>query len=90
MAQEIKKEFRQLAEEEKPTIVLHHPHTTVTIATWRNGWSWINKELSSVKEYAGAGRYYEKDRRKSNYSPLNEVLEATKKGRAIDIIIEED
>lgn len=28
---EIKDEFRQLAEEEKPVIALHHPHTTVKI-----------------------------------------------------------
>lgn len=84
---EIKEAFRQLAEEEKPVIVLHHPHTTVTTATWRNGWSMINKTLPSVKEYAGAGRYYEppEDRDKSDYDPLNDVLEATRKGSTIDV-----
>ncbi len=89
---EIKEAFRQLAEEEKPVIVLHHPHTTVTTATWRNGWSMIRNTLPSVQEYGGAGRYYEppEDRDESDYSPLNDVLEATKKGRTIDIIIEED
>ena len=86
---DIKEKFRQLAEEEKPVIVLHHPHTTVKTATWRNGWSMIRKVLLSVQEYAGAGRYYEppEDRDESDYSPLNEVLEATRKGSTIDIVI---
>jgi hypothetical protein len=87
---ETKQTFRQVAEEEKPAIVLHHPHTTVTTATWRNGWSMIRNTLHSVKEYASAGRYYEEDRKKSDYSDLSDVLEATRKGRTIDIIIMEE
>jgi hypothetical protein len=89
---EIKTEFRRLAEKEKPVIALHHPHTTVTTATWRNGWSMIRNTLPSVKEYAGAGRYYEppEDRDESDYSPLNEVLEATKKGNTVDFIVKEE
>jgi hypothetical protein len=85
----IKKAFRQLAEEEKPTIVLHHPHTTVTTGTWRNGWSMIRNMLLSVQEYAGAGRYYEapEDRDKSDYSPLNEVLAVTRRRDTVDFIV---
>jgi hypothetical protein len=86
---DIKTEFRQLAEEEKPVIVLHHPHTTVTTATWRNGWSMIRNTLPSVQEYASAGRYYEEDRKKSDYDPLNNVLEATRRGSTLDIVIKE-
>ena len=88
---DIKREFRQLAEKEKPVIVLHHPHTTVTTATWRNGWSMIRNILPSVKEYAGAGRFYEppEDRDESDYSDLNDVLEATRKGNTIDIVVKE-
>jgi copper chaperone CopZ len=87
---EIKEAFRQLAQEEKPAVVLHHPHTTVTTGTWRNGWSMIRNILPTVKEYAGAGRYYEppEDRDESDYSPLSQVLEATRKGRTIDIVID--
>jgi len=84
---EIKREFRQIAEEEKPAIVLHHPHTTVTTGTWRNGWSTIRNTLPSVQEYTGAGRYYEEDRKKTDYDPLNEVLKATKKGDTVDFIV---
>jgi len=83
----IKDGFRQLAEGEKPVIVLHHPHTTVTTGTWRNGWSTIRKTLPSVKGYAGAGRYHEPDRDKSEYSRFKEVLEATRKGNTIDFIV---
>jgi len=43
--------------------------------------------LPSVKEYAGAGRYYEPDREKSEYDPVDEVLEATKRGETVDFII---
>jgi hypothetical protein len=86
---EIKEAFRQLAGEEKPVIVLHHPHTTVTTATWRNGWSMIRNTLPSVQEYAGAGRYYEEDRKKSDYDPLDDVLKATRRGSTIDIVIKE-
>lgn len=86
---DIKNRFRQLSEAEKPFIVLHHPHTTVTTGTWRNGWSTIRKTLPSVKEYAGAGRYYEpeEDRDRSEYSPIKEVLEATRKGNTIDFVV---
>ena len=83
---DIKETFRRLADEEKPAIVLHHPHTTVTTGTWRNGWSTIRKTLHSVKGYAGAGRYCEADRPKQDYDPIKEVLEATRKGNTIDFI----
>jgi hypothetical protein len=82
---DIKREFRQLAGVEKPVIVLHHPHTTVTTGTWRNGWSTISKTLPSVQLYAGAGRFYERDRKK--YDGLNDVLNATKRSTTIDFIV---
>lgn len=84
---EIKRGFRRLTTKENPVIVLHHPHTTVTTGTWRNSWSTINKMLPSVKEFAGAGRYFEPDRRKSEYDPITKVLETTKKGNVIDFIV---
>lgn len=83
----IKDNFRKIAKTKEPVIVLHHPHTTVTTGTWRNGWSTINKTLQSVIMYAGAGRYFEADREKSEYDPLDKVLERTKKGHVFEYIV---
>lgn len=81
----IKMDFRRLSKEEKPVIVLHHPHTTVKVTTWRNSWRTLEREVPTVQKYTGAGRYYEPDRIK--YDPLNDVLKATKKAPTIDFII---
>ena len=83
----IKKEFSSLSQVEKPRFVLHHPHTTVKIATWRNGWSMITKTLPSVINHVGAGRFYEPDRKKSEYDPLGDVLKATKRAATIDFVL---
>jgi hypothetical protein len=83
----IKNEFRALSKNESPTLVLHHPHTTVKVTTWRNAWNNLKGMLPTVKEFAGAGRYSEPDRKKSEYDPLDEVLESTKKGHTTDFII---
>ena len=71
----------------KAMIVMHHPHTTGTTGTWRNERSTVNKALSSVEGYAGAGQYYEPDRKKSKYDSLNEVLKATKKSETVDFTV---
>jgi len=83
----IKNDFRSLAQREKPHIVLHHPHTTVKIATWRNAWNFLNESLPSVKQYAGAGRFYEHDRPRSKWDDLDDVLYSTSSGNTIDFIV---
>jgi len=83
----IKMDFRRLSKEEKPVVVLHHPHTTVKVTTWRNSWRTLEREVPTVKKYAGAGRYYEPDRKKSKYDSLNDVLKSTRKAPTIDFII---
>lgn len=85
----IKVEFRKLANDEKTKIVLHHPHTTVKTTTWRNAWSGIREILSSVEQYAGAGRYHEPDRDQSECDPLDEVLNSTRYGSTIDFVVRE-
>jgi len=83
----MKADFRALAQKKKPSIVLHHPHTTVTKGTWRNAWSTMRNIIPSVRVYAGAGRYYEDDRKRADWDDLNDVLEATKKNaNSIDFI----
>lgn len=84
---EIKIDFRRLSKEEKPVLVLHHPHTTVKVTTWRNAWRTLEQELPTVVKYSGAGRYYEPDREK--YDTLNDVLKNTKKGPTLDFIVRE-
>jgi len=86
----IKVEFRKLAKDEKTKIVLHHPHTSVKTKTWRNAWSGMREMLSSIEQYAGAGRYYEPDRDQSKWDPLDEVLSATRYGNTIDFVVREN
>lgn len=81
----IKMDFRRLSMEEKPVIVLHHPHTTVRVTTWRNSWRTMEREVPTVEKYASAGRYYDPNRKE--YDPLNDVLKATKKAPTLDFII---
>ena len=83
----INKEFKKLAKQKKPICVLQHPHTTVKIRTWLNAWSCLAKLLPSVKQYAGAGRYFEPDHNSSDYDALDDVLKSTKFGNTIDFIV---
>lgn len=84
---EIKKDFRELAKEKEPVCVLHHPHTTVKTRTWLNSWNFMNEMLQSVKQYAGAGRYHEPDRKRLEWDALDDVLKRTKYGNSIDFIV---
>ena len=83
----MKLKFRALAQKEKPVLVLHHPHTTVKVTTWRNAWSNLQNTLPSVKQYAGTGRYFESDRERSKWDALDEVLQSTKRSNTIDFIV---
>jgi hypothetical protein len=80
-------DFKELAKKEKPTYVLHHPHTTVKRRTWLNAWSYLRKILPSVKQYAGSGRYYESDRERSKWDTLDKVIKNTKNTDTIDFIV---
>jgi len=81
------KEFRKLAEQKKPKIVLHQPHTAVKVKTWLDAWNHLRQMLPSVKVNAGAGRFCERDRKPSEYDALEDVLKSTKCGNAIDFIV---
>jgi hypothetical protein len=83
----VNEQFKELSKKQQPVCVLHHPHTTVKRRTWLNAWSCLEKTLPSVKYYAGAGRYFETDRERSEWDALNEVLESTKKGSTLDFIV---
>ena len=80
---QVNAEFRSLAREKQPTIVLHHPHTADSKMTWRAAWTSLERDLLSVKLYAGAGRHWHQDGPRSH---LEETLALTKKGPILDII----
>ncbi|HAW49557.1 TPA: hypothetical protein DCX16_01200 [bacterium] len=84
---EINEKFRELAKKEKPTIVLQHPHTTDSIKTWAAAWNGLRKELTTVKIYASAGRYYNPNNPKKPRSETNDVLKKTKCGNTLDFVV---
>ncbi len=83
----VNKEIKELATKFKPKFVLQHPHTAVKKRTWYNAWYHLKRALPSVQQYAGAGVYYEPNRKKSKWDPLNDVLESTKYGSTLDFIV---
>ncbi len=86
---EVRNKFLQLALNEKPKIVLHHPHTSCKERTWLNAWVGLNNCIKGIKAYAGSGRFYDPDCEPWKENPdRNKVLERTKKGYVIDILAE--
>jgi hypothetical protein len=77
--------FRALAKKQRPTVVLHHPHTADTHLSWSTAWGGLRRTLPSVQTYAGAGRHYRKARppRKA----IDNVLAHTKCGEVMEIIV---
>ena len=47
------KEFRRVADEFKPTLILHHPHATDTSKTWKLGWSGLKKAYGNIQYASG-------------------------------------
>ena len=84
---EINDQFKILASEEEPILVLHHPHTAVKKRTWLNAWDCLKRTLPFVKQYYSAGRYFEPDSNSLEWDPLDKVLQITKNGNSLDFII---
>ena len=82
----VKNEFKQLAKQRAPTMVLHHPHTNVKRRTWLQAWSGLRETLPSVTSYLGTGCYSFRDKNGLDRDPLNDVLEATKSRDILDIV----
>ena len=78
-------EFRKLAKEYDPNVVLQHPHSTDTDRVWRCSWAEMKRELQDVKYYASAFAYFHWGGRQR--APLNRVLEKTKLGETLDFVI---
>ena len=82
---QVNAKFRDLARARQPAVVLHHPHTADSKMTWRAAWISLERDLTCVKLYAGAGRHWHQD---GPRSPLDETLALTKKGPTLDFIVE--
>ena len=84
----IKDEIQELTKSESPTIILQHPHSTITDATWRNGWGQIKKILSENNFwYASAGKYLDKDGKPTGKTlDRKKVLAKSKNTNSIDFV----
>jgi hypothetical protein len=78
-------DFRRMAKQFKPHIVLQHPHTTDSDRIWLLSWAELNKELPNVNNYASTFSYYNFD--EPPRAPLSRVLDKTRKGNTLDFII---
>lgn len=81
---DIRSDFYQLLNEEKPEIILHHPHTTDSTHTWQAAWNELSRSCDSIDKYLGAGIYY---REEGERSSLPDVLDSTKRGQSIDFVV---
>ena len=84
---QIASEFRALAKKLEPSVVLHHPHTTVKSRTWAQQWREMENDLPSVKEYLGTGAYSCKDDGWEKRDVLDNVLSTTKRGEIMDVVV---
>jgi hypothetical protein len=83
----VSEEFLNLAKTRRPSIVLHHPHTTIKTTTWIHAWNTLMKDLPWVEKYLSAGRYSQDDAGWSKRQPLDDVLAKTKMGDVLDVIV---
>jgi len=68
--------MRELARRFKPTVVLQHPHQTITPHTWGTAWSGLRKDLPDLKGWASGIGYFEEYGEKAK--PLKSVLKSTR------------
>jgi copper chaperone CopZ len=79
-------EFTRLSKRERPEVVLQHPHGTDSTRIWAQGWGGVRRTLPSVVRYASAGTYRH-DRTHKARSPLDRVLDKTRLGETVDVVI---
>jgi len=84
---ELGENFRRLARECGPTVLLHHPHTAVKIGTWQQPWRQIEEELPTVTEYLGTGAYSYRDNGWDDRDELQAILASTQKGNILNVVV---
>ncbi len=80
----IRKEFDTIAQQRKPRIVLHHPHTTDSDRIWVAAINDLMSRVPSVGQFISAGRYFNDEGERAD---LDDVLHATRKGDTLDFIV---
>jgi hypothetical protein len=86
----VKEQLKELCHERKPTIVLHHPHTSTKVGTWRAGWNGLRSKESPVRSYLGTGCYapaYSPILGWEKTNPLSAVLKCTRSRDVLDIVV---
>jgi hypothetical protein len=81
----IRSEFKKKAIEEKPEIVLHHPHNSDSSRTWTASWNELKRDLPSICLYAGAGKYFRSEGKQR--SRIEKVLQKNKLGSILNFIV---
>jgi len=81
---ETRSEMNRLSKKFQPNLMLHHPHSTDSCATWRQGWCGLLEKVETVKNFASDGLYYHDGDPCRN--SLEEILQVTKQGSTIDFI----
>lgn len=73
--------FKEICENFKPEIILHHPHTTDSPNIWNHAWRKIERDLLYVKHFASGIMHYKEGGVRGD---IETVLEKTKKGDVKD------
>lgn len=80
------KDFRNRCHQFQPELILHHPHSTDSFRIWLLPFTNIQRLFGEHIQYASSGAYH-----RWNYwkirSPLDKVLNYTKKGNVLDIVM---
>ena len=86
---DVEKAFKAIASRRKPTIVLHHPHTTVKQKTWSHAWNRLRRELPSVQSYLGTGCYSIRDPKNGfKRDEFDDVLKSTASPDVLDVVVQ--
>jgi hypothetical protein len=85
--QDVGSAFRALAVGHNPVAVLHHPHSTTTVWTWKGKWQRLEQELPLVKQYLGAGAYSYRDPGWDRRDDLASVLGANRCGNVLSVVV---
>jgi len=85
--QNVRSKFYELTKNNKPRIVLHHPHTTDSSKTWTAAWNELNNAAPKLTNFASAGRYYNAENPGEERTELPKVRIKTKKGSTLDFVV---
>ena len=80
-------DFRRLAVQYRPTVVLQHPHTTVKCRTWKQQWQRLEQEMPFVEQYLGTGAYSYRDDGWDARDEFERVLDSTQHGEIMSVVV---